>query len=414
MEKPIKIQELLSMDRMSNMLCSFEIDRISEDASPLIHPMSRLWLVTEGEGELLLNNKKYALKKGTLVSILPWQISELVNVREPIQLYVVEYYYDGVMEILKTFYNPDETQISVVECLENTPVFYAGEEQYEEVIRTFHQLRKEINQLEEHRAKKDNVDYQNEGIGNLYLTNKLIEILIYFLRSPRTGVLDEDLDSTEILRYMFKNLSEKLTTTTLAQRFYMSESSIRSYIKRTTGMSFTDLLNEMRVGKTINYLLYTDFTMNELAEILGFVDDAHVCNVFRDRMGMKTSEFRDTYQMVAGKCHFRDREIFYKMVEYIYRNHMEDLTAQSVSMEFHTTAKELNRILQYQVERNFNDFLNYVRVNHAARLLLETDKSILTIALEVGYKTEKTLSRNFLKVHGISPGKFRKNVKLEL
>lgn len=412
MEKPIKIQELVSMDRMSNMLCSFEIDRISEDASPLIHPMSRLWLVTEGEGELRLNNKNYALRKGTLVSVLPWQITEIVKVAQPIQLYVVEYYYDGVMEILKTFYNPDETRLSVVECLENAPVFYS-EEKYEEVLHTFHQIHEEINQLEEHRAKKEDVDYQNEGIGNLYLTNKLIEILIYFLRSPRKMTEEGELDSTEILRYMFKNLSEKLTTTTLAQRFYMSESSVRSYIKKTTGMSFTDLLNEMRVGKTINYLLYTDLTMSELAEILGFVDDAHVCNVFRERMGMKTSEFRDTYQMVAGKCHFKDREVFYKMVEYIYRNHTEDLSAQSVSMEFHTTAKELNRILLYQVERNFNDFLNYVRVNHAARLLLETDKSILTIALEVGYKTEKTLSRNFLKVHGMSPGKFRKNVELE-
>lgn len=413
MGKPIRIQELVSMDRLSNMLCSFEIDRISEDRSPLIHPMSRLWFVTEGEGELLLNNKKYVLKKGALVSVLPWQITEIVRVRQPIQFYVVEYYYDGVMEILKTFYNPDETQLSVVEYLEQTPVFYA-ETNYEDVCHTFHQIREEINQIEEHRAKKEKVDYQNEGIGNLYLTNKLIEILIYFFRTSKKESVNDDLDSTEILRYMFKNLSEKLTTTTLAQRFYMSESAIRSYIKKTTGMSFNDLLSEMRVGKTINYLLYTDFTMKELAEILGFVDDAHVCNVFRERMGMKTSEFRDTYQMVAGKCHFKDREMFYKMVEYIYRNHTEDLSAQLVGMEFQTTAKEVNRILLYQVERNFNDFLNYVRVNHAAGLLLETDKSILTIALEVGYKTEKTFSRNFLKVHGIAPGKFRKNVELEV
>ena len=54
----------------------------------------------------------------------------------------------------------------------------------------------------------------------------------------------------------------------------MSESSISNYITLTTGLSFFDLLNEMRVGKTINFLLYTNLTMEELAEILGFVDSS--------------------------------------------------------------------------------------------------------------------------------------------
>lgn len=411
--KSIKIQELVSMDQLNNMLCSFEVDTISEKASALIHPSSRLWLVTDGEGELLLNNKKFPLKKGCFVAIYPWQITEITKVNKTLQLYVVEYYYEGVMEILKTFYNPDETQISVIKILENNQLLELDGKQYKEAQHTFHKLRDEINQIESHRIKETDVDYQNEGLGNLYLTNILIELLLYFVRNPKKEVPETDRDSTEILRFMFKNLNKKLSITTLAQQFYMSESSVRLYIKKTTGMSFTDLLNEMRVGKLINYLLYTDFTMKELADILGYVDDAHVCNVFRERTGMNTREFCNTYQMVAGKCHFKDRKIFYKIVEYIYRNHTEDLSAQSVSMNFHMTAKELNRILQYQVERNFNDFLTHIRINHATKLLLETDKSILTIALEVGFKTEKTLSRNFLKAHGMSPGNFRKNIALE-
>ena len=75
--------------------------------------------------------------------------------------------------------------------------------------------------------------------------------------------------------------------------------------------------------------------------------------------------------------------------------------------------KELNRVLSYQVEMSFNEFLNFIRVNHAAQLLLDSDKSVLTIALEVGYKTEKTLSRNFLQIKGRTAGEFRRKVKLE-
>ena len=53
-----------------------------------------------------------------------------------------------------------------------------------------------------------------------------------------------------------------------------------------TGLSFFDLLNEMRIGKTVNYLLYTDLTVEELAEILGYVDASHLSKVFSARVGM--------------------------------------------------------------------------------------------------------------------------------
>ena len=62
---------------------------------------------------------------------------------------------------------------------------------------------------------------------------------------------------------------------------------------------------------------------------------------------------------------------------------------------------------------NFNDYLNFIRVNHASELLLKTDKSILTIALEVGYNSEKTLSRNFLRFRSMTPGQFRHNIEFQ-
>ena len=67
----------------------------------------------------------------------------------------------------------------------------------------------------------------------------------------------------------------------------------------------------------------------------------------------------------------------------------------------------------FQVEMNFNDYLNFIRVNRASELLLETDKNILTIALEVGYNTEKSLTRNFNRFRSMTPGTFRKSIALQ-
>lgn len=406
----VPIQSLYTSDGMNNSICSFDVEVFPEPTAPLIHPMSRLCLVNGGTGTVLINNKEYFLKKGSVVSVLPWQITDIVEVKEPLQFYVVAYHFVSIHRIVNTFFNLDNVNLSFMQELKAAPVVTFEEEKYKEVQNMFHQLRDELHSANE-KSGKDKAE-SAEIFSNVYVTNKLIEILMSVLRSDRSGG-DASEDDNDILGFMYTHLSEKITIPLLAQKFYMSESAVRSYIKKTTGLSFSNLLNEMRVGKMVNYLLYTDFTVEELAKILGFTDDAHVCKIFKARMGMKVNEFRNIYQMTGERCHIRDGKVGYEIVEYIYRNHTEDLTLQSVSQYFQVSPKVLNRVLSHKVEKNFNEFLNFVRVNHASELLLETDKSVLTIALEVGYKIEKTLSRNFLQIRGMTTGEFRRTVELQ-
>ncbi len=414
MKKLVPIQSIYCSKEDETRLCSFDVEVISVPTRPLIHPMSRFWLINEGSGTLVLNGKKYILKKGSLVSVLPWQITNIIEVTAPLQFFVMVYYFDNINEIIKSFYNPDNVQISVMESMANTPVIHFEHSAYEQMRQLFLQVKEEIRLQSIGDNSESTIEQECTGLSNLYITNKIIEILISFIRtSSIVEITESPPDASEIFRFLYSHLNEKITVSDLSQRFYMSAFSISTYIKKTTGMSFFDLINEMRIGKTINYLLYTDLTLEELAEILGFVDSTHISKVFLSRMGMKASDFRKTYQSIANKSHIKDRKIFYAIVSYIYRNYMENLQPKSVSEYFHITTKELNRILLFQVERNFNDYLNFIRVNRASELLLETNKSILTIALEVGYNTEKTLSRNFIRYRSMTPGSFRKSIVMQ-
>jgi len=150
-----------------------------------------------------------------------------------------------------------------------------------------------------------------------------------------------------------------------------------------------------------------------LAEILGFVDSAHISKVFMSRVGMKANDYRKTYQKINDICKVKETKASFEIVDYIYRNYMETLTPKYVADSFSVTTKQLNRILLYQVERNFEDFLNFVRVNRASELLLSTDWSITDVAVAVGYNTAKTLTRNFLKLRLMPPGAFRQTVELQ-
>lgn len=414
MSKLVPIQSIFRSDEDETKLCSFDTEVISAPTTPLIHPMSRLWLVNSGNATLLLNGKEYQLTKGTLVSVLPWQISDITEVISPIQFYVVAYYFDSINEIIKTFYNPDSTHLYITESLSKMPVITFDQQNYSQLASTFLQIKNELQIQYSFDSSDDSSASEMRGLSNLYLTNKLIDILVSLLRSGcALPAREASIDSSEILQFLYTHLNEKITLSMLSQKFYMSESAISSYIRNTTGLSFFDLLNEMRVGKMTNYLLYTDLTLDELSEILGFVDSAHISKVFLSRVGIKANDFRKTYQSIGDKCHIKDKRIFYEIVSYIYRNSAEDLQTKSVSEHFGISPKELNRILLFQVEMNFSDYLNFIRVNRASELLLETDKSILTIALEVGYNTEKSLVRNFNRFRSMTPGNFRKSIGLQ-
>ena len=97
----------------------------------------------------------------------------------------------------------------------------------------------------------------------------------------------------------------------------------------------------------------------------------------------------------------------YSLVNYIYRNYASELTAKSVAQVFGISVTRLNQLLLYQVEQNFEDLLSCVRVNRACELLLTTRKTVLEIALEVGFHTSKTLTRSFLRHRQTTPSAFR-------
>ena len=406
----IKMQDLYFSDYDSHRLCQFYYEVLDKPTTPIIQ-MSRFWLINKGRGVLKLQGKEYELKPGTLVSVLPWQVSDIVQVDSPIQYFLLVYYFDGVNDIIKSLYNLGHGPLNLIEDLSQNPVIYCSTGQAKYMHQLFLQLRDELGggavpSLETSVASE---------LGSLFITNKLIELIINLWRigkanSSQPAEVSAPADRTEILQYMYHHLSEKLTLKTLAKTFYMSESSISLYIVQTTGLTFPNLLNEMRVGKTITYLLYTDFTMDELAEILGFVDSSHICKVFAARIGLKANEFRKTYQKIGSICNIRDSRKAYSIVEYIYKHYSGNLTPQSVARKFDITVRKLNTILFYQVEKSFSDFLNYVRINRACGLLLDTDKTIAEIASLTGYNNVKTLTRNFLKFQVMTPGKYRESV----
>ncbi len=406
----IQIQSSLRSRQDPSKFCSYNVEVIDKPTTPLIHQSARLWLIEKGVGKVKIQEREYELTAGMLVSILPWQITEITEVTETLTCHFVIYNFEIVNDVIKNYYNIQNEVLCLIAKLENTPVLLCDDEAYRTFENYFFRIRRENG------VEPFGEESQNEN--GPYLLNQVVSVILEMLhtcdaQSEGERRRGKDVTKSELLLYIYSHLNEKLTLKQLSQLFHMSENSISSYITKTTGFSFFDLLNEMRVGRTIDFLLYTDLTLEELAEILGFVDSAHISKIFAARIGMKVNDYRRIYQNINHICKVKVNKNSYQVVSYIYRNFAEKLTIQSVADRFMMTTKELNRILLLQVEKNFTEFLNYIRVNRASELLCNTDSSVLEIAIEVGYSNEKALARNFLRYRLMTPGQFRNRVTVE-
>ncbi len=412
MKNPAAMQsfERSRLDR--SKLCSFDNEIIEAPTAPLIHQEARFLYVCEGRGVIRVQGRDVELRPNTLLSILPWQITE---VTEPLQYHLVIYNLHTLNRYVRAFSDERGDAVDWLAHIERQPALYCNEGQARRMEQFFLSLREEVGLESILGAAPPKI------LGSLAVVNRLVELVILMERfraeqpGPNTAdaVSDTAPDMSEILRYLYCHSGEKLTLKGLSRIFYVSESTLSSYISGMTGLSFFDLLNEMRIGRTANYLLYTDLTLEEIAAALGYVDASHISKVFSARVGMRINDYRKTYRKVESICRIETDRRVYALVEYICRSYSEPLSARAVAEKFGYTAAEMNRALMLQVEKNFEEFLNYLRINRAAELLLTTDRTVTYIAMEVGYANVKTFNRNFLRFKVMTPGDFRKKVALQ-
>ena len=66
-----------------------------------------------------------------------------------------------------------------------------------------------------------------------------------------------------------------------------------------------------------------------------------------------------------------------------------------------------NRIFLSHTGFTVTGYISYIRLKHAAFLLRTTDKSVLDIALEIGYESHEGFTKAFKKKYGAAPSEYR-------
>lgn len=103
-----------------------------------------------------------------------------------------------------------------------------------------------------------------------------------------------------------------------------------------------------------------------------------------------------------------DSDLTYRIVSYLTQHYTQDLTLASLANHLNISMYYVSHIFSSQFHMGFNRYLNQLRINHAISLLHTTDLSILDIALDSGFSSQRTFNRVFLDFYHISPREFRK------
>ena len=95
--------------------------------------------------------------------------------------------------------------------------------------------------------------------------------------------------------------------------------------------------------------------------------------------------------------------------KYVKEHYMEDISLENISKMANLTPPSFCRLFKARNKKHFVEYLSEVRISNACKALIETDKSISTVAYESGYKTVSNFNKLFKKITGVTPQVYKKN-----
>lgn len=413
MSKKAIMQESWTSGMNPLSFCAFDFDAIEKPTKALVHQAARFMYFNKGIGKIKIDGVEYDILPHTLCAITPWKVTDIIDVRDTLHLNLIVYDFQFFNTALKFTPGLEEESVTLINFLQAHPLIHLEGEQVQTIDEIMSAFQKELG------VDSASLGQSNRPFNFLYTLIKIIEIMIEYRRcfqesKESVGKKSNSGMQNSILSYIYFHSAEHLTLEKVAGVFYISESSLSKKLSELTGTTFTKLLNEIRIEKAIDYLIYTGLNLDDIALFLGFYDASHLSRHFVDKMGLTPNKYRKTYGKDGVLYSPSDKNIALEVTDYVYRHFdTENLLASTMADLHGISVSELNRALLYYTEMNFITLLNFIRVNKACEMLLTSTYSVLDISVAVGYSNIKTFNLNFYKFKGMTPSEFRDSITLQ-
>ena len=236
------------------------------------HNTYEIVIMLDGEKYLVINNKRYLLKRGDLFIIKPYSLHTTYSTDEPyVKRYLIHFDAENIGDEIFDSQLPS--------C-----VISLDEEQLHNVYYQFVNIH----------------NYLKRNNPNGYKLARMAVVLmmdyIYNVSKKNTVIpLYEDYGNYPIskaLAYINTNYQENLTLDMVSGFVHMSKSNFCLVFKRVVGETFANYLNSLRIAHVHKLLSTTDMSLSEIAERTGFSTVDYMSKSFKKIHGLSPAKMR--------------------------------------------------------------------------------------------------------------------------
>ena len=96
-----------------------------------------------------------------------------------------------------------------------------------------------------------------------------------------------------ILKYIEKNYQEDISLKIISEEFHLNANYISQLIKSETGLTYTQYLTELRIGKAKDLMKSNSMSLAEISEAVGFNDYFYFIKKFKKAVGVTPGKYRE-------------------------------------------------------------------------------------------------------------------------
>lgn len=104
----------------------------------------------------------------------------------------------------------------------------------------------------------------------------------------------------------------------------------------------------------------------------------------------------------------KDVQLIEKIRDYLDENLYKEHSIQELCRQFTINREKLQAGFHHLVNSTVHAYIVRQRIDRAASRLLETDDSIKAVALDSGYKKQRSFNKTFKAIYNLTPASYRR------
>ena len=410
----LKLPSFLSERPFSSLIFSYNKETLKKPTGTYFQYSAAFKLCVKGEGRLKIDDQSYEISRNTLLFIPPCSDISWTRIEKKLEIESFSFNFSFFYFILRTYTTLGWAEADVVGFLKKNACLKLSNWIYYNIFDLFKAIQIEV-LCEENYEGED-----KRPFSGLFILSLLFQLAIFYFRGQNKKARHAHACQEALLKenpqclmsYLMTNLDKADSREETARNLNFSPPALDRIFKNTYGYTYNEILSLLRFKRAYVLLVYSDYTLDQIAKDVGFSDRANFNHSFQKIIGQSPDHFRKDLKNQPYKdlCFWSSSGLVTEILSFFSQQGFKPgFRPSQAESALHLPSRRIKASLKSYTGLSPMDYLDFIKIAEASKLLEEDqEKSIEKIAWSLGYKSVKTFYRKFKKWKKISPGEYRK------